>query len=80
VGYPPRTLARILRFQRFLRSARRAGAGRNLAVLAADAGYADQAHLTRESRHLGGLPPAALLDREAERLAATPTSTAASRT
>jgi AraC-like DNA-binding protein len=70
VGYPPRTLARILRFQRFLRAARRAGAGRHLAVLAADAGYADQAHLTRESRGLSGLPPAALLDWEVDRLAA----------
>jgi AraC-like DNA-binding protein len=69
VGYPPRTLARILRFQRFLRAARASGPGRSLARLAADAGYADQAHLTRESRELGGLPPGALLDWEAERLA-----------
>jgi len=69
VGYPPRVLARILRFQRFLRAARAAGLGRDLARLAAEAGYADQAHLTRESRRLGGLPPAALLDWEATRLA-----------
>lgn len=67
VGYPPRTLARILRFQRFLRAARAAGPGRHLARLAADAGYADQAHLTRESRALSGLPPAALLRWELER-------------
>jgi AraC-like DNA-binding protein len=69
VGYPPRLLARILRFQRFLRAARAAPA-RDLARLAAESGYADQAHLTRESRELGGLPPGALLDWEAERLAA----------
>jgi AraC-like DNA-binding protein len=70
VGYPPRTLARILRFQRFLRAARSAPPGRrDLAGLAAEVGYADQAHLTRESRQLGGLPPAALLDWEAQRLA-----------
>jgi AraC-like DNA-binding protein len=69
VGYSPRTLARILRFQRFLRAARASGPGRHLAKLAADAGYADQAHLTRESRELAGRPPAALLDWEAERLA-----------
>lgn len=65
VGYPPKTLQRVLRFQRFLRLAA-AGAGREqenggVARLAADAGYADQAHLTREVRRLGGLPPAALL-------------------
>jgi AraC-like DNA-binding protein len=73
VGYPPRTLARILRFQRFLRAARAAPAGRrDLARLAAEIGYADQAHLTRESRQLGGLPPAALLAWEAERLAEGP--------
>jgi len=69
VGYPPRTLARILRFQRFLHAARSAPPGRrNLAGLAAEVGYPDQAHLTRESRQLGGLPPAALLDWEAQRL------------
>jgi AraC-like DNA-binding protein len=69
VGYPPRMLARILRFQRFLGAARALGPGRHLAFLAAEAGYADQAHLTRDCRELGGLPPAALLRWEAERLA-----------
>ena len=68
VGYSPRVLARVLRFQRFLRLARRSTTGRRLARLAIDAGYADQAHLTRESRALAGLPPAALLDWEAQRL------------
>jgi AraC-like DNA-binding protein len=59
VGYGPATLARVLRFQRFLRLA---GAGAApLARLAADAGYADQAHLARECRRLSGLPPSALL-------------------
>ena len=69
VGYPPRTLARIFRFQRFLRAARAAAPkGRDLARLAAESGYADQAHLTRESRRLAGLPPAALLDWETRRM------------
>lgn len=68
VGYSPRTLARVLRFRRFLGAARASGPGRHLAQLAAQAGYADQAHLTRESRELGGLPPAALLQWEAQRL------------
>jgi AraC-like DNA-binding protein len=61
-------LRRILRFQRFLTAARTSRPGRQLAALAADAGYADQAHLTRESRELSGSTPAALLDREVERL------------
>jgi len=58
VGYGPKTLQRILRFQRFLALAQRDG---DLASVAFAAGYADQAHLTRESRRLAGLPPAALL-------------------
>ncbi|HEY0542043.1 MAG TPA: DUF6597 domain-containing transcriptional factor [Actinoallomurus sp.] len=37
------------------------GSGRSLAVLAARAGYADQAHLSREVRALSGLTPSALL-------------------
>jgi AraC-like DNA-binding protein len=59
VGYGPGTLARVLRFRRFLTLADR---GRDdLAGLAADAGYADQAHLTRESRRLAGLSPVGVL-------------------
>jgi AraC-like DNA-binding protein len=60
VGYGPKTLQRVLRFQRFLTlSALRPG--EDLAALAFEAGYADQAHLTRECGRLSGLPPAALL-------------------
>ncbi len=70
VGYSPRILARILRFQRFLDAARSVPPPRrDLARLAAETGYADQAHLTRETRQLAGLPPAALLDWEARRVA-----------
>jgi AraC-like DNA-binding protein len=58
-GYGPRTLARVLRFRRFL-SRVDAGEAADLAGVAADAGYADQAHLSRESTRLAGLPPAAL--------------------
>ena len=58
VGYAPKTLQRILRFQRFLQLAR---PDADLAWLALDAGYADQAHLTRECGRLSGLTPAALL-------------------
>ncbi|MEO3777731.1 helix-turn-helix domain-containing protein [Micromonospora sp. B11E3] len=57
-GYGPKTLARILRMRRALDLAR---AGVPLAEAAARAGYADQAHLTRDVRDLAGLPPATLL-------------------
>nr|WP_313954292.1 helix-turn-helix transcriptional regulator [Frankia sp. CpI1-P] len=57
-GYGPKTLARILRLQEALRSAR---TGRRLAVVAADAGYADQAHLAREVRALTGVALTSLL-------------------
>jgi AraC-like DNA-binding protein len=58
VGYGPRTLRRVLRFQRFLGLAQGGG---SLARLAADAGYADQAHLVRDCRRLAGTTPSALL-------------------
>ena len=65
VGYGPKTLQRVLRFQRFLALAEAerttAAADPDLAQLAFAAGYADQAHLTRECTRLAGLPPAALL-------------------
>ena len=58
VGYGPKTLARVLRFQRFLQLS---GESTELARLALDAGYADQAHLTREARRLSGRTPAELV-------------------
>jgi AraC-like DNA-binding protein len=58
-GYGPKTLARILRFQRFLRLLSSAPA--TLSVLAVEAGYADQAHLAREVRRLSGQSPSALM-------------------
>lgn len=61
-GYGPKTLERILRFQRFLRLLRRSTAP-GLAELAAASGFADQAHLTREVRRLGGLTPTAFMTR-----------------
>jgi AraC-like DNA-binding protein len=64
VGYGPKTLQRVLRFRRFVA---RLDAGlpsgqdaHDLAALAAQAGYADQAHLTRECRALAGLTPGVL--------------------
>ncbi len=60
VGYSPVLLRRVLRFRRFVSRIDTGEACGDLAGLAAEAGYADQAHLTRESRELAGLPPAAL--------------------
>jgi AraC-like DNA-binding protein len=59
VGYGPKTLARVLRFRRFVDAIDDGRA--DLAALAFDIGYADQAHLTREATRLSGLPPAALV-------------------
>ncbi len=59
-GYGPRMLTRVLRFRRFLSRIDAVGAAADLALIAAETGYADQAHLTRESTRLAGLPPAAL--------------------
>ena len=50
-GYGPKVLARVLRLQAALRAAR---AGRPAALVAAEAGYADQAHLARDVRALTG--------------------------
>lgn len=62
VGYGPKTLDRVLRLQRFLASARTVMQGdENLAGMAAELGYADQAHLTRECVELAGLTPRQLI-------------------
>ena len=52
-GYGFKTLVRVLRFQRFFQLAAHPPTG-SLAELAARAGYADQAHLTREVRRMSG--------------------------
>jgi AraC-like DNA-binding protein len=63
IGLAPKVLHRTLRFQGFLALAQEAFArGRTptddgLAVLAAEAGYADQPHLTRECLRLTGVTP-----------------------
>jgi AraC-like DNA-binding protein len=62
LGYGPKTLARILRFQRLLRLAETRRDGEpGLARLALEAGYADQAHMTAECTRLAGAPPTAVL-------------------
>jgi AraC-like DNA-binding protein len=67
VGLAPKPLHRMLRFQRFVALAQHAIAlGRpatdeGLALLAAEAGYADQPHLNRECLRLTGTSPRAYL-------------------
>jgi AraC-like DNA-binding protein len=69
VGYGPKTFQRVLRLQRVLAQAGRLPrAGASLAALAAEAGYADQAHMSRELLALTGRSPAALLERAASTL------------
>ena len=75
VGVSPKVLQRTLRFQGFLALAQ-AGAtasGRRgadgMAGLAVDAGYADQAHLSRECLRLTGLTPRQLLGGDLDRCA-----------
>jgi AraC-like DNA-binding protein len=62
LGYPPSELARLLRLHRFLIALTSQDLPqRGLARLAADAGYADQSHLTRDCLALTGSRPSALL-------------------
>ena len=61
VGYGPKTLDRVLRFRRLVGQAQAISDGdQDLARLAAELGYADQAHMTRDSVRLTGMPPARL--------------------
>jgi AraC-like DNA-binding protein len=63
VGLAPKTLHRILRFQGFLAMVQyamaqgRAPTDDRLDLLAAETGYADQSHLTRECVRLTGVSP-----------------------
>jgi AraC-like DNA-binding protein len=60
VGYGPKVLHRVRRFRRFVEAVDAGGSQPDLARIALEAGYADQAHLTRECTQLAGLAPAAL--------------------
>jgi AraC-like DNA-binding protein len=56
VGVPPKVYARMLRFEQARRRMRAPGAP-DLATIAAEAGYYDQAHLTRDFNELAGCSP-----------------------
>jgi AraC-like DNA-binding protein len=77
VGYGPKTLQRVLRFRDFLARVDAAGARPDLARIAVDAGYADQAHLTHECTRLAGMPPARLVEARAEAWQRSPLQNAA---
>ena len=57
-GYGPATLRRVLRFRRAAALLR---AGASPAEVAAASGYADQPHLSRETRALAGVSPGQLV-------------------
>jgi AraC-like DNA-binding protein len=57
-GYGPKTLHRVLRLQRAVALAR---GGRPFAEVAVVAGYADQAHLSREVKAMAGVPLGSLV-------------------
>jgi len=59
VGVPPKLLARFHRARRLLER----DDGRRWAEIAADCGYADQAHLNRDFRQFAGASPTELLAR-----------------
>jgi AraC-like DNA-binding protein len=64
VGIGPKELHRVLRFQGFVARVQASidePADVDLARWAVDAGYHDQAHLSRECRRLAGAPPGELL-------------------
>ncbi len=59
-GLPPKLYAEILQFQRAMRLVR--DQGLSPAAAALEAGYADQAHMSRAFRRFGGMSPARLSD------------------
>ena len=58
LGLGPKSIARMMRFHQACRLAR-SGASHGWAGIAAESGYADQAHLVREFGELAGKPPTA---------------------
>jgi AraC-like DNA-binding protein len=56
-GLPPKSLARVLRFEHAAARLRRPGDA-TLADLALDCGFYDQAHLNRDFRKFAGMTPA----------------------
>ncbi len=70
VGLPPKTIARILRFNSALRQM--SDQAPNLARIAQDAGYFDQAHFNRDFRSFSGVTPTEYLNERDPELAPLP--------
>ncbi len=60
-GYSPKYLQRILRVQGVLRAARASVGAPRLSAIAAQLGFVDQAHLTRDFKSITGFSPSAYL-------------------
>jgi len=60
-GYGPKHLQRIVRVQGVLRAAHSNGPRRSLSAIAAELGFADQAHLTKDFKDVTGFSPRAYL-------------------
>ena len=58
-GMTPKRYSRLRRFQNVLEQARRSGEKPDWARIAAEGGYTDQAHLTREFKTFSGITPGA---------------------
>ena len=61
VGYGPKMFQSVARFQGLVHRASPGNHRTSLVQLSGDAGYADQAHMTREVRRFSGVSPARLL-------------------
>jgi AraC-like DNA-binding protein len=61
IGLPPKTVARIMRFERAVSLLGRRDSA--LAGIAFECGYYDQAHMNRDFREFAGAPPAAFAPR-----------------
>jgi AraC-like DNA-binding protein len=73
VGLPPKTIARVVRFDGLLRRVGNAGGGA-WSRIAAECGYYDQAHMNRDFREFAGTTPSDYLARLPQRAAQEVTS------